>query len=89
MDTILGILVFGGFTTLMVWVFFKMKKQKKNDENDILSMSEEELLTDYKRIVYQLDQLPNILMHGDIHKHSRLTKNLSLIKKELKKRDIK
>jgi len=85
----LGIVVFGGFILFIIWASTKMSNQKSDDKNEILSMSNNDLITDYKRTIFQLNQLPQTLMHGDIHKHSRLTRNLSLIEKELKKRGIK
>ncbi len=89
MNAFLGIIVFGGFISLMIWASFKMRKEKTDDKNEILLMSDEELITDYNRTIFQINQLPKYLMHGDIHKHTRLTRNLKLIEKELIKRGLK
>jgi len=89
MSTFLGIVVFGGFIAFMIWASFKMRTQKSDDKNEILQMSNEELITDYNRTIFQLNQLPKYLMHGDIHKHTRLTRNLKLIEKELIKQGLK
>ena len=89
MPTFLAIVVFGGFIAFLLWGSIKMNKQKSEDKDEIVAMSNEELITDYKRTNYQINALPKNLMHGDIHRHSRLMKNLSTIEKELKKRGIK
>lgn len=64
-------------------------KQRINDSKQIKNLSDYALKEKYNNLHLQLRALPKTLMHGDIHKHSRITRNMSLIEKEFKKRGIK
>jgi len=83
------------FVVLSIGVFWLIirahkiqRNNKRHDRKDIETMSDEELLIDYKRTNYQLGQLPKVLMHVDIYTHKRLINKLSMILKEIEKREL-